>query len=191
MKKMGGPKRTETQRSRDRARIAFLYLRGTPLPQIHKIVNEEAENYEINYSTVWRDLQWCRLEWQKDAKRSIDSIVAEQLKKIDVLETEYWNAWIKSQEAKRSSSIRSKQLKAKKGKRPKESMIDIDRWEKIEERLGDPRYLDGFFNCIMARLKILGRETPDSEDKAKEAAAKIREAIQDIDSLMDIEPAGK
>ena len=85
MKKMGGPKRTETQRARDRARIAFLYLRGSPLTQIHKIVNEEAENYEINYSTVWRDLNRCREEWQKDAKRSIDSVVAEQLKKIDVL----------------------------------------------------------------------------------------------------------
>lgn len=193
MSRKRGPQRTPAQRDRDRARVAELYLRGTPLPQITKIVNSEAETYEITYQAIWLDLRWCRAQWQKEAKRSIDQWVGEQLKKIDVLEAEYWNAWIKSQQEKKSSSVRSKGSRRKRkdsnGIEEEEIIpLALEKWEKREERLGDPRYLDGFYNCIMARLKILGREGPDPEDKIKEAAERIRETIADIDSLMDLEP---
>jgi hypothetical protein len=140
-------------------------------------------------------LKFCRLQWQKESKRSIDLWVAEQLKKIDVLEAEYWNAWIKSQKEKKSSSVKSRGSKRPKRKGDNGNANDdgiiptsLEKWEKREERLGDPRYLDGFYSCIIARLKILGREGPDKDDMAKETSEKIRETISDIDSLMDIEP---
>lgn len=182
-----GPKRTPAQRDSDRARLSDLYLRGTPLPQITQIINREAEGYAISYQTTWNDLRFCRNQWQEESKRSIDLWVAEQLKKIDVLEAEYWNAWIKSQKEKKSSSVKSRG--SRKSKRKGEIVpTSLEKWEKREERLGDPRYLDGFYNCIIARLKILGREGPDKDDMAKETSEKIRETISDIDSLMDIEP---
>lgn len=201
-----GPKRTRSQLERDRARISFLYLRGTPLHKVHEIINEEAEGYSLTYQTIWNDLKNCRMEWQKDAKRSIELWVSEQLKKIDVLEMEYWNAWLRSQKEKTSSTVKSrgalKQKKKKKKGDPEDGgdlvATALEKWEKKEQLIGDPRFLDGFFNCIIARLKILGRETPDSDDRTKEAAERIRDTIKDIDSLMDLgseedekpEPAG-
>lgn len=194
-----GPKRTDTQRDRDRARVSALYLEGKLISDIQVVVNREAENYEVSYQTIWNDLKWARKRWQKEAARSISEVVAEQLKKLDLLEREYYSAWIESMNEKKSSSVRTKANRKGPGRGKKGDNgngdddaglvpIALEKWEKREERLGDPRYLDGYLSCVRERMKILRPEGPDPADTAKDMADKVREALSDIEDVMNVEP---
>lgn len=139
---MPGKRRSRAQLTRDRRRIADLYLQGW-------IQADIAAELSISPATVSRDLAALRRDWLESALVDFDEAQSRELAKINRLEREYWEAWERSTgERKRTST---KQVDLVDGKR-KEAQIQTD------EMLGDPRFLAGVQWCIEQRMKIFGLE---------------------------------
>jgi hypothetical protein len=86
---MAKPKRTDFQREHDLESIAAWYLTGIPQGEIARRLN-------ISRGRVSQELKEIQERWLKSSVRNFDAAKAEQLAKIDKLESEYWAAWIKS-----------------------------------------------------------------------------------------------
>lgn len=73
-----------------RRKVAALYLAGN-------IQTEIASELGVDQATISRDLTALQKLWSEQALRDLGEAKAEQLAKIDKLEREYWEAWVKSQ----------------------------------------------------------------------------------------------
>lgn len=130
--------------SRRRRKIADLYLQGIVQADI-------AERVGVNQSTVSRDLKALQRQWQESALVDIDEAKAQEIAKIDRLEREYWDAWVRS--CSKAETVRQRGKKS--GDMPAE-ITAVDRTVKDQD--GDPRFLAGVQWCIERRCKILGLE---------------------------------
>lgn len=63
-----------------------MYLRGQRQGEI-------AEHFDVNISTISRDLATIRQEWLSSRVRDFDQAKAEELAKIDKVEAEGWLSW--------------------------------------------------------------------------------------------------
>lgn len=133
----------ETTYTERREQVARLYLAG-------KSQNEIAAEFNVNQSTISRDLEAIRKQWQEQALLHFDEIKARELARIDRLEREYWQAWERSQEdaetVKQVGTLDSDGKKVKAGKAEKTS----------KGQSGNPSFLAGVQWCIEQRLKIFG-----------------------------------
>lgn len=130
-----------------RHRISQLYLTG-------KRQWEIASTVGVSRSQVSLDLKHLRSEWAKQAIQAIDVRIAEELAKIDNLETRFWDAWEKSikNHQKVTNKIKGKAI-----------AMDPDYREVTDTEVinyGDPRYLQGVERCIERRCKLLGLDAP-------------------------------
>lgn len=131
----------ETKYTARREKVAQLYLSG-------KTQNELAKLLDVNQSTISRDLEAIRKQWQERALIHFDEIKARELARIDRLEREYWEAWERSQEdaeiAKQIGTV-------------KDGKLTDGRAEKTKKgQSGNPSFLAGVQWCIEQRLKIFG-----------------------------------
>jgi hypothetical protein len=137
------PKRTPLEREQDLAKLAQAYLAG-------KTQAEIAQELNITQQQISYDLGVLQERWVKSALNDIDKAKAQELAKLDNLEREYWVGWVDSKKEYRGTTAertRGKNFGTK---------VQI----KKEQRLGDPRFLDGVKSCIERRCKILGLEAP-------------------------------
>ena len=141
-----GRGRDRAQLTRDRRRIADLYLQG-------KLQAEIAGKLGIDQSTVSRDLKALHREWQQSALVDIDKAKGQELARIDRLEREYWTAWQRSCED--AETVRQEGTKA-------EGPSKIIKTAKGQA--GDPRFLQGVQWCIERRCKILGIDAPEKRE---------------------------
>lgn len=89
-----GPKRNKLERERDRRLIAELYLTGHNQFDIRDQLNaREDVAYTICQQQVGYDLKVIRGRWARSGIRDFDAARAQELAKIDRLESEYWEAW--------------------------------------------------------------------------------------------------
>lgn len=144
-----GKRRDPAQRARDRRRTADLYLQGWLQAQI-------AGELDVNQSTVSRDLKALQKEWLQSALVDFDEAKSQELAKVDRLEREYWNEWVRSRLDK--GSTLSETVVGDKGSKRQKAQV------RKEGRLGDPRYLQGVQWCIERRCKILGIDAPIKTD---------------------------
>jgi hypothetical protein len=139
---MAAPKRSKIQRQKDRATIANLYLQGWTQQKI-------AEYLELNQSNVSRELTKIKLAWKAEATRDFDLHLTEQLRRLAMVEGEYWEAWQRSQQPKEQSLQEKLSEVATNG----DSRTKVQR--KTEARIGDPRFLEGLVRCHQERSKLL------------------------------------
>lgn len=139
-----GVHRSRAQIARHRKLIAAMYLRGSLQAEIAKSIG-------ISQPTVSRDIKALHKQWIGDAKRDFNEAVGKELAKIDVLEQEYWQGWLRS-----TSDVR-KQLvwDQKQG----DWMVEVI--ELLFVREGNPRFLDGIRECIKDRCRLLGSQMSD------------------------------
>jgi transcriptional regulator with XRE-family HTH domain len=134
-----------------REEVARRYLRGLSQQAI-------AADLNIGQATVSRDLKALQSAWQESALIDIDAAKARELARIDELERTYWAEWSESREARRIEATKKVQTEGNAegegGSTRAEAMI------RKEERLGDPRYLEGVRWCIQRRCDILGIDAP-------------------------------
>ena len=98
---MSTPKRTKTERMRDRRIVAALYLRGMYQADIAARLNaREGITYSLTQPTISRDLTAIRRAWLASSVRDFEQQRAIELAKIDNLEIVYWEAWQRSCDAK-------------------------------------------------------------------------------------------
>jgi len=138
-----------------RTEVAKLYLQGLYQSEIANI-------FDVTQAQISKDLAIIRQEWLTSRAQDYDEKIAEELAKIDAVEAEYWQAWMKSKE------IRT--LKRTKSKGTRESqevgIIETEYEEVTNEHggVGDPRFLDGIQKCIERRCKLLGLDAPQKHE---------------------------
>lgn len=128
-----------------RLKVSDLYLRGEHQTAI-------AKELGVDQATISRDLTELRKEWLERSINNIDQKKAIELAKIDKLELEYWDAWVRSGEQFKS--------KVTKGRGVGDTGRVVEQIIKNEDRVGDPRFLDGVMSCIERRCKLLGLDAP-------------------------------
>ena len=89
-----------------RSRVAELYLRGVAQYKI-------AEELNVTPAQISMDLKKLAQQWQQSSMENMDKIKARELAKIDKLEREYYDAWIRSCQIKTKKSAKKKGLTGK------------------------------------------------------------------------------
>jgi len=123
-----------------RPKVATLYLKGWNQTSI-------AQQFGVTQATISKDLKAIRKEWLESSIRDFDTLKEQELKRIDVLEREYWKQYEASQDAKETTSKEAIDIGGKKRHKVRTTSTQRD---------GDPRYLQGIQWCIEQRCKILG-----------------------------------
>lgn len=157
---MIGHRNREFATLRRRARVAKLYCEGYTAAEV-------AEQIECSPTTVHSDLKEIRALWLSLLHKDFDEVKAEQLAKIDHLESEAWKAWDESKkpaETEQTKVERAIKVTVKKDANGKPYKSEGTKLVPLSEhytktsqgRSGDPRFLQIVDNCIDRRLKILG-----------------------------------
>lgn len=145
----------EAAAQKRRADVARLYLQGRRQVDIASAVG-------VNQSTVSRDLDHLRREWQADAKRSIDQRAAEELARIDRIEATAWEAWERS--CRDAEALHAETVRGRADKHGK-PLPELQRTSKtVKGQAGDPRFLERVGWCVERRCKILGLDAPEKHE---------------------------
>ena len=122
--------------------VAEMYLSG-------KYQSEIARHFGVTHTTIHNDLKAIRKQWSKRYAETWNTVVSEQLAKIDKLEREAWVAWGRSQ----------------KDAETKETVVSRDKSTSIKMKkvgqVGEPQFLKTIQWCISERLKIVGGYASD------------------------------
>lgn len=89
------PKRSRGQRAKDLVDIAKLYSRKKSHEEIKQWLNLNRP-YKVTRQQVTYDLADIREQWRDEHKSYLQSALYEELKKIDRIEAEAWDAWDRS-----------------------------------------------------------------------------------------------
>lgn len=136
-------KRTPQDIEIDLNEVSRMYLTRVPILQIVKLL-AESRPYRISKAQVIYDLNTLRARWRVERIKNMDERQAEELAKVDQLETEYWEAWRRSQAEQQKTTQEALGDGKKKASLTKQTSV------------GDPRFLDGVMKCIDKRCEILG-----------------------------------
>lgn len=135
------------------------YLQGYGYRKIAQII-EEQTGVRITHTTVGKYVKQSLQEWKDERLKKIDDQKAVELQRIDKLEQTYWQAWEKSLEDVKKTKNRQRAVPKASGGSTEMSVFSADKEIATEERLGDPRYLQGVQWCIQKRCEILGIDAP-------------------------------
>lgn len=138
--KRNNPHRFEMDQRR--GKVAELYVRG------HSI-NAIAEAVGVSKHTVIRDMREVRAQWREQYADTFQRYTLEQIRKIDAVEQEAWEAW---QASKQDAVTISR-------KEPSDG--DIETTTTVKGQTGDPRYLEAILRAIERRSKLLGLDAPE------------------------------
>lgn len=190
--KRTGGKRTVEQREADKRFCSELFVRGFTYRVIADRLNEyNHENgldYSVTYKTVFMDIQQVLIEWKKERFKDIDNYMELELKKLDKIEVELWQAWENSKGSKRKTKIKGGAINsgvAMGGELAERTLETTD---------GDPRYLDLLLKVQERRAKLLGYNAPlkldiCSSKPAEESPAGVKYDISAIPQDMLVEMA--
>lgn len=154
---MAAPNRTPDQILDHRRIIAARYLRGEYQADI-------ARDLGVSQQLISYDLKAIRAMWLQSAIRDFDAARAEELAKIDAVESEYWSAWERSKLNKEIAVQEQNDepivLKDDKGAEQVSSKTRKRVSLRKEGQSGNPAYLAGILTCIDKRCQILGLDAP-------------------------------
>lgn len=194
-----GRARTKEQRERDKAFISTLFVKNYSMSEIadklHQFVLEEGDDYTVTRQQILYDCRQIMIEWKKQRLKFVDNYVELELKKLDKMENELWQAWERSKGGKRRTKIEGGTANGGtvSGGTLKE--------RQLEDTNGDPRYLDQIMNVMDRRAKLLGYNAPvkveisrPPEEQDQKAQKTLEALPEDLllkmsDSLMGIERA--
>lgn len=153
-------RRTPQQMEHDRSFISKYYLRGYSYRDIAKIINEELIKVEAGYAlteaSVYNDIKIIQIEWKRERFESIEEYMQMELRKLDKIETELWDAWEASKQGKRRVKIRGGQLTGKESEAAGGTLQNRIN----ESSAGDPKFLDLLLEVQNRRAKLLGYDIP-------------------------------
>lgn len=147
-------------REKLKGQVADLYLRGLSYRSIKAVLDEE-RGQSISIATIGKYVNGTIEEWKGERLAALDDIKETELRRINKLETTYWNAWEKSVQEHKKTADKKKSTVDRKGK---SNVNKVENSIMLEERYGNPQYLAGIQWCISMRCKILGIEAPQITD---------------------------
>lgn len=157
---MARPKRNLTELLIDRVAITEMLLRNMSLRQIAEELNKRNEGrYEITFQQVFYDVKKLQAEWYQEAQELIEQGIVREIKKLDKIEAECWEAWEKSKKGKRSTIMQGGFV----GEDGKEIAGNIVN-RKIDSSTGEVKYLEMIERCIIRRSELLGVIFPQKKD---------------------------
>lgn len=167
-----GPKRNKIQRQSDCEAVARLTLQGWTQSDI-------AQFLELDQSTISRDLKIIQKQWKESSVRDFDLDRQQELKRLAMLEREYWAAWERSQQARESNSLE----KFVTGKDDAGTTLGrVKQATRSQQQVGDAVFLNGIQRVIDARCKLLGLY-PTERDSTSEVQLNPNQ-LSVISSLM-------
>jgi len=139
-----------------RQMITELYLQGWSQSEI-------AQHLEVAQSTISKDVQHVRRQWEKSALRNFDQLRAQEVHKLDFVEREAWAAWERSQKPSQSAVVTDQGGAT--GQRTRKS---------LKHQIGDPRFLDQVNKCVAQRRALMGLDAlPNLTPEGREDAASL------------------
>lgn len=157
---MSSKKRSKNNILADRVIITDCLLRNMTLREIAQRLNEKNEGrYELSFQQVWYDVKKLQKEWYQESQDFIEQGIVRELKKLDKIEAECWDAWEISKKGKRSTVIAGGYVEPD-GKEIAGNVIN----RKLDSDSGDVRYLVMIERCIVRRAELLGVMFPKKED---------------------------
>lgn len=155
---MASRKLNRQERLRIKARISDLYCQNYSQEAIAQAL--EITSQMVSY--YWRKI---KAEWQKETLENTGEILGRQLAKLALLQKEGWEGWKRSREAKKSTSQKAKiRPDGGKGKSKKTQPTEVESSERVEQRVGDPRFLSIVTEAVKDENKILGVYAPEKLD---------------------------
>lgn len=139
-------RRKPAEVEKDRKAIEELYREGVSQAAI-------ARQLKISPATVSRDLKTIIKRWMEQTVHNLDEHKAKQLKLLDKLEREYWEAW------ERSKELTPIKLKDRDGVER-----TLYRPASHYSPMGVVGYIEKIHKVIDQRIKILGLEAPKKVD---------------------------
>jgi len=182
--RMGGGIRTPEQREADLRICEEMFIKAYSYQQIADEVNRinhaKGLTYTLKRVQIFRDMQKMLAEWKKERFDKLDDYIQSELRRLDKMEKELWEAWEQSKTGKQKTKTKKERggLKDRKEKENDIMYRDIDvSEESVETTTGDPRYMDLLLDVQQRRAKLLGYEpkTNIKMDLHKPDAATERE----------------
>lgn len=158
---MAEPKRTLEQRERDLVSIAEWYCKGEAQALI--AVKLQLSQQQISY-----DLVEIRKRWRASALVNYDEAMGKELARLDMVESQAWNAWDASKRTVRKTRTKTMPViqaesAGDDGPFTAQLVQTAEFTEMLEESVGDPRYLAVILQCIEKRGNILGLNNPKKQ----------------------------
>jgi len=146
---MAANKRTKQNKNDDRRFISELYARSVPIREIARRLNDynksKEKGYTLHYSSIATDIKKILMQWQSENKEFITRVVDKEIRKLDLIESECWDAWENSKKGKSKSKYKG----------GNSNTGQLDEFTK-ESTNGDPKYFDKILQCIDRRKDLLG-----------------------------------
>lgn len=146
-------KRTAQEKMADRAKIAEMYVTRHTAVEITNAVNEgKPPERQISLSQINKEIEFLRKDWRTRNKESIDQHFHENLELLDTVIKEAYSEWLRSkqdhklQQARASSNVRGSE--------------SVDKFQVVESKTGDPRYLSIILQAAERKAKLLGLDAP-------------------------------
>jgi len=152
-----------------RVEVATCFLRGMPGAKI-------AERLRVSLRTITRDLAAIRKEWLASRLRDYDEAQEVELRKIDYLEREAWEAWDRSQLPTQTSKISGSGEDLKESRRGEKSS---------RSQFGASKFLEIIARCIDRRCAILGIPAQRADSTFVVQTVDIRQALLTDDHFLE------
>ncbi len=143
---MPQPRNKTLEQKARRKEVAARRLRG-------EFQSAIAEAMGIAQGTVSKDLKAIHAEWAACAIRDAGTLKNLEVARLDEIERRAWQEYERSREARKSTRVKSEPDKDGKP-------VPVESTTEIEERTGNPRYLEVIKACVQQRCRILGIEAP-------------------------------
>jgi hypothetical protein len=192
--------RSPLQKEQDLAREMEMYVRGDTIYKIAQVIG-------VSQMQIHRDLKEIRQKWLDRMMRAADDHKAEELKKLDYLESEAYKAWERSQLDAEMVETTKRVSDALRGVAPLTKLPNTGKLAqpgkkksevttvKTQGQYGDPRFLAIIRDCIAKRCDILGLSIPsektpfDAFKTQEDTLSLINQRIAQLRALPSAAPA--
>lgn len=130
-----------------RDQVMEMYLMGKTQTEIAKLLS-------VTEGLVSQDIKKRKKEWKERRAASYEDKLNEELAKIDKLEREYYEAWVRSRTNYKKRGVKIKGVASN----PSPESQEITESEIIKD--GNSRFLNGVMSCIDRRARLLGLDAP-------------------------------
>jgi len=172
---MVGARRSKIQLERDRLTISELHLKGWSQQRI-------ADHLEVDKSTICREIKKIKAAWKAEVIEDHDILVKQELRRLAMLEAEYWDAWQRSQQQRDTSF--SERLATGKNEAG-EVLGRIRQATKSEQKVGEAVFLNGIQRVVDSRCKLLGL-FPEEKSGAGSAISFSDQQVSVLSQLMQV-----
>lgn len=138
---------------------------------------EMADRLGVSQTLICFELKKLRKQWMDEAKTTIDEVVSKELKKLDDLELESYQAWLQSKKRSKKKIIR-----------PHDKDENGNPFEQVETTtsVGNPTFLAEIRHIQERRAKLLGFDKPEKVAQTTPEGNAINPAALSDSALAEI-----